>query len=1370
MAAAVYSSQVSTMALASSSVAPQPPNEEQYFTFFCRALYDYQTDNESSLSFHKDDIIEVLTKLESGWWDGLLGQERGWFPSNYVTVISDQEADAALSAAESVAAAAVAQSNPSMDYQTAVVGWPQTHQTQTHDWGQQLQTEVNSAAYQAARVHRATGSSVFSSDFWVPQVSSDGRIYYMNTQTGQHSRDLPQEVDQDISDGELAGLATPPNSRNAALGMGTSTNGPGVADHTPGGQAGFGVPARSGTPEPWKKVLADDGMSYCYVNTVDGSVSWTVPSSDRVASQNDRSALQRDNFILSSTANVGDRETTLVNSVSEPPTRRLRSHSEASQPTTDRNQSTDRFSIHSDDSGIQPSSRGRSESGASLKRNGVMPNGPSPLKMKPRPPQKIHQLTSSEQSAQSLQRALAPPPPDSVNDLSAMARETIGSVVQFLQSNDVMSQPTTYGQELNERVLAVVYSVRDLLYVCASPSGHIPGHLYPRDARHPRPTHTSQTMQAHLKSAQRKVAGTLSKLVLSTLAIQYDTGTSSNDKPLRMEADASELERAIIAFVLEVQRFLHQNPYWLDQNAIKRLHGVFSVQNIGMGLPGAGAAASWSGFGWLALDEMVDPPNRLLSIEVVSELKSHVFRIEARRVQFAEPSSESSKSPDMLAKECYEFSRHLHACILFICNIHVARHVDIDGIHIDNEHSANRGLYLQTVDRARHLVRTLEVVVQALYDDSAAFFLSTQTLRSNTADPCSSRNAVLQLALTVKDNLELVYQTFEALLSVGHDQAELGLGDYNGSIDWRMSRISIIDNQFRNPVFDDPNQDGEQVDLELAFRRPEARTKTSPDILEPVLFYPDLSQISETSSATARQASGEDISLVKGRPSDETSTSTASNTSDAQFNMGLDSETTTFIEDDNPSTSKSPPRGAKLRQILGDDAPQAYIDKVNADFKKWYLRSDASPADLSTDPEGTVRGGTVQALVERLTTHDSPDPKFRFNATFLMTYKSFMTTNELFDLLVKRFWIHPPDGLNPQELDEWKKLKQHLIRLRVLNTFKSMIVDDDILESEEMYIFDRVKEFVSQEEVIGYAAAKQLMITIERAQQGNDIKVTTSTPGALPPPSVIPKQSKGKLKLGDIDSMEMARQLTLMESALYQKIRPTECLQRSRDQKGDNSDNISAMIQFANRMASWVAAAVLSEGTSRGRAGIVKSFIFIADRCRFLHNFSSMIAIVSGLNTPPIRRLKRTWEQVKTHPMSLLSACETTIETNKNFGNYRAILAQIIPPCVPFIGVFLTQLTFINEIPNYIGTDHNLVNFRKRQITAEVIQDIKRWQSIPYNFHPVAPIIDFIQDSLNPFNDGLDLGDHFWNLSLEREPREREDEKMARLLQESGFL
>ena len=47
-----------------------------------------------------------------------------------------------------------------------------------------------------------------------------------------------------------------------------------------------------------------------------------------------------------------------------------------------------------------------------------------------------------------------------------------------------------------------------------------------------------------------------------------------------------------------------------------------------------------------------------------------------------------------------------------------------------------------------------------------------------------------------------------------------------------------------------------------------------------------------------------------------------------------------------------------------------------------------------------------------------------------MTFKSFMTLDELFTLLVERFWIQPPPDLNSQELEDWRHNKQNIIRIR----------------------------------------------------------------------------------------------------------------------------------------------------------------------------------------------------------------------------------------------------------------------------------------------------------------------------------------------------
>lgn len=41
-------------------------------TFFVRALYPFSGVDTASLSFRQGDVIEVLSTLESGWWDGII--------------------------------------------------------------------------------------------------------------------------------------------------------------------------------------------------------------------------------------------------------------------------------------------------------------------------------------------------------------------------------------------------------------------------------------------------------------------------------------------------------------------------------------------------------------------------------------------------------------------------------------------------------------------------------------------------------------------------------------------------------------------------------------------------------------------------------------------------------------------------------------------------------------------------------------------------------------------------------------------------------------------------------------------------------------------------------------------------------------------------------------------------------------------------------------------------------------------------------------------------------------------------------------------------------------------------------------------------
>lgn len=93
-------------------------------------------------------------------------------------------------------------------------------------------------------------------------------------------------------------------------------------------------------------------------------------------------------------------------------------------------------------------------------------------------------------------------------------------------------------------------------------------------------------------------------------------------------------------------------------------------------------------------------------------------------------------------------------------------------------------------------------------------------------------------------------------------------------------------------------------------------------------------------------------------------------------------------------------------------------------------------------------------------------------------------------------------------------------------------------------------------------------------------------------------------------------------------------------------------------------------------------------------------------------------------------------------------------------GVYLTDLTFIEDgIPSVIKKT-NLINFAKRAKTAEVIRDIQQYQNVPYPLQPVPELQEYILSNMQAAGDVHEMYDK----SLAVEPREREDEKITRFV------
>ena len=157
---------------------PAPPG-----AMYVRALYDYEADDRTSLSFHEGDIIQVITQLESGWWDGVINGVRGWFPSNYCQIIATPD------------------DLPEIEHHAEMEQVEEEPEEQDAYEAEFDDEEEPSDLEDNAVLPIEGGDGERSrADFWIPQATPDGRLFYYNTMTGESSMELPLESPSSINE------------------------------------------------------------------------------------------------------------------------------------------------------------------------------------------------------------------------------------------------------------------------------------------------------------------------------------------------------------------------------------------------------------------------------------------------------------------------------------------------------------------------------------------------------------------------------------------------------------------------------------------------------------------------------------------------------------------------------------------------------------------------------------------------------------------------------------------------------------------------------------------------------------------------------------------------------------------------------------------------------------------------------------------------------------------------------------------------------------------------------------------------------------------------------------------------------------------
>ena len=398
--------------------------------------------------------------------------------------------------------------------------------------------------------------------------------------------------------------------------------------------------------------------------------------------------------------------------------------------------------------------------------------------------------------------------------------------------------------------------------------------------------------------------------------------------------------------------------------------------------------------------------------------------------------------------------------------------------------------------------------------------------------------------------------------------------------------------------------------------------------------------------------------------------------------------------------------------------------------------------ELIFNKEGQVTGGSLPALVERLTTHEST-PDAMFVTAFYLTFRLFCTPLKLAEALIDRFNYvgEAPHVAAP-------------VRLRTYNVFKGWM-ESHWREETDSEALPMIKDFAESrlKEVLP-SAGKRLLDLAEKVASSDgtlvprlvcSISKTSSAgsqfiPAETPLPS--PNLSRGQVhalanwKAGgvcpsimDFDALEIARQVTIKQIGLFCSITPEELLgSKWTKNKGVGAPNVKAMSAFTTGLSNLVVDTILQFDEIKKRAAIIKHWIKIGSQFLALNNYDGLMAVTCALNDSSIKRLRMTWDTISSRRKETLKSLQAIVEISQNHKALRARLADQVPPCLPYVGMFLTDLTFVDAgNPSKKTTDTGLtvINFDKHMKTAKCIGELQRFQ-IPYRLTEVPDLQEWI--------------------------------------------
>uniref|UniRef100_H2MB25 Ras protein specific guanine nucleotide releasing factor 1 n=1 Tax=Oryzias latipes TaxID=8090 RepID=H2MB25_ORYLA len=232
-------------------------------------------------------------------------------------------------------------------------------------------------------------------------------------------------------------------------------------------------------------------------------------------------------------------------------------------------------------------------------------------------------------------------------------------------------------------------------------------------------------------------------------------------------------------------------------------------------------------------------------------------------------------------------------------------------------------------------------------------------------------------------------------------------------------------------------------------------------------------------------------------------------------------------------------------------------------------------------------------------------------------------------------------------------------------------------------------------------------------------------------------------------ALEIAEQLTLLDHLVFKVIPYEEFFGQGwmKNDKNERTPYIIKTTKHFNDISNRIASEILQWDDVNMRVAVIEKWVAVADICRCLHNYNAVLEITSSLNRSSIFRLKKTWLKVSKQTKTVIDKLQKLVSSEGRFKNLREALKNCDPPCVPYLGMYLTDLAFIEEgTPNY--TEDNLVNFSKMRMISHIIREIRQFQQTAYKIDSQTKVAKYLLDNSTVLDE-----ESLYEASLRIEPK-----------------